>query len=139
MAGSQSNVNDSRALLTCALGSLDVGELGATGFDRGPVEAAPLMIGDVASQRIRAFHERRWFAITCRYTADTQRQRQNSQSDVLEERSHVNAGILDSHLRIYEENYPSTLQVPKEPQNFVCHTVSWRRLGASRWYSRVNP
>jgi hypothetical protein len=36
-------------VLTCALGSLDVGELGATGFDRGPVEAASLMIGDVAS------------------------------------------------------------------------------------------
>ena len=43
---------------TCALGRLDVSELDTLGLHRPPVEGA-LVVGDVASQRVRAFHERR--------------------------------------------------------------------------------
>ena len=48
---------------TCALGRLDVGELDALGLDRGPVKTASLPVGDVATLRVCALHERR-FALT---------------------------------------------------------------------------
>ena len=51
------DVKGEKSSSTCALCRLDVSKLGALGLDRRPVETA-LEVGDVASQRVRSFHER---------------------------------------------------------------------------------
>jgi hypothetical protein len=61
---------------TCSLGRLDICELDAFGLERRPVEAASLPVGDVASLRVRALHERRG-AVGRGRAYDAERQRQS--------------------------------------------------------------
>ena len=73
---------------TCSLCRLDKRELGTLGLDLRPVEVAALPVGDITTLGVCALHE---LALTvgsgCAGYAE--RQRQSSEDNVVEERSHV--------------------------------------------------
>ena len=100
---------------TCALGRFDVGELDTIGLERGPVEAASLIVGDVASLRVRALHECRLALATgCGYACYAERQRQSGQGDDLLERLHVQRKkMLEEYATIAFTIYAKSASISK--------------------------